>query len=79
MLSKLVTWLLSPLGIGLCLAGLALLLAWRLRLRSSMTLGALAFVWLWAWSMPVLSHWLGSAPVSCGQVAAGAGQWRQRP
>jgi uncharacterized SAM-binding protein YcdF (DUF218 family) len=43
---------------GLCLAGLALLLAWRQRLRSSMALGALAFVWLWAWSMPVLSLWL---------------------
>jgi uncharacterized SAM-binding protein YcdF (DUF218 family) len=45
---------------SLCLAGLALLLAWRQRLRSSMALGALAFVWLWAWSIPVLSHWLGS-------------------
>jgi uncharacterized SAM-binding protein YcdF (DUF218 family) len=60
MLSKLVIWLLSPLGTALCLAGLALLLAWRQRLRSSMALGTLAFVWLWAWSMPVLSHWLGS-------------------
>jgi len=60
MLSKLVIWLLSPLGMSLCLAGLALLLAWRRRLRSSMALGTLAFVWLWAWSMPVLSHWLGS-------------------
>lgn len=58
MLSKLVTWLLSPLGMGLCLAGLGLLLAWRQRLRSSMALGALAFVWLWAWSTPVLSLWL---------------------
>lgn len=58
MLSKLVIWLLSPLGAGLCLAGLALFLAWRRRLRSSMALGALAFVWLWAWSMPVLSLWL---------------------
>jgi uncharacterized SAM-binding protein YcdF (DUF218 family) len=43
---------------GLCLAGLGLLLAWRQRLRSSMALGALAFVWLWAWSTPVLSLWL---------------------
>ena len=60
MLSKLVIWLLSPLGMSLCLAGLAVLLAWRQRLRASMALGALAFVWLWAWSMPVLSHWLGS-------------------
>lgn len=58
MLSKLVTWLLSPLGMSLCLVTLAVLLAWRGRLRSSMTLGALAFVWLWAWSMPVLSLWL---------------------
>ena len=60
MLSKLVIWLLSPLGMSLCLSGLALLLAWRQRCRSSMALGALAFFWLWAWSMPVLSHWLGS-------------------
>ncbi len=43
---------------GLCLAGLALLMAWRQRLRSSIALGALAFVWLWAWSTPVLSLWL---------------------
>ena len=60
MLSKLAIWLLSPLGMSLCVAGMALLQAWRQRLRSSMALGALAFVWLWAWSMPVLSHWLGS-------------------
>lgn len=53
-------WLLSPLGAGLCLAGLALWLAWRRRLRSSLGLAALAFVWLWAWSMPVLSLWLRS-------------------
>ena len=43
---------------GLCLAGLALLMAWHRRLRSSIALGALAFVWLWAWSTPVLSLWL---------------------
>ena len=58
-LSKLVIWLLSPLGTALCLAGLALLLARRGRLRSGMALAALAFVWLWAWSTPMISHWLG--------------------
>jgi uncharacterized SAM-binding protein YcdF (DUF218 family) len=44
-----------------CLAGVALALAWRRRFRSSMALAALAFVWLWVWSMPMVSHWLGSA------------------
>jgi uncharacterized SAM-binding protein YcdF (DUF218 family) len=62
-LSKFVIWLLSPLGMAFCLAGLALVLAWRRRrrLRGSMALAALAFVWLWAWSMPMLSHWLGNS------------------
>jgi uncharacterized SAM-binding protein YcdF (DUF218 family) len=58
LLSKFVTWLLSPLGTAFCLVGLALLLAWRRRLRSSKVLGGLALVWLWLWSMPVLNHWL---------------------
>ena len=44
-----------------CLAGVALALAWHRRFRSSMALAALAFVWLWVWSMPMVSHWLGSA------------------
>ncbi len=60
LISKLVIWLLSPLGTSMCLLGMVLLLAWRQRLRSSLGLGTLAFVWLWAWSMPMLSHWLGS-------------------
>ena len=59
--AKFVIWLLSPLGMSFCLAGLALALAWRRRFRSSMALAALAFVWLWAWSMPMLSLWLCSA------------------
>jgi uncharacterized SAM-binding protein YcdF (DUF218 family) len=59
-LSKFVIWLLSPLGLACCLAGLALALAWRRRLRSSMALAALAFVWLGVWSMPMVSHWLGN-------------------
>ena len=58
MLSKFVIWFLSPLGAALCLAGLALLLAWRNRLRSAMAVAVLAFGWLWAWSTPVLSLWL---------------------
>jgi len=58
--SKFVIWLLSPLGAALCLAALALLLAWRRRLRGSMALALLALVWLWLWSMPVLSLWLRS-------------------
>ena len=61
MLAKFVTWLLSPLGMAFCLAGLALLLAWRRRFRSSTALAALAFAWLWAWSMPMLGHWLGNS------------------
>ena len=60
-LSKFVIWLLSPLGMVFCLAGLALALAWRRRFRSSMAIAALAFVWLWACSMPMLSHWLGDS------------------
>ena len=60
-LSKFVIWLLSPLAMAFCLAGLALALAWRRRLRSSMALAALAFVWLWAWSMPMISHWIGNS------------------
>lgn len=60
LLSKFVTWLLSPLGTAFCLVGLALLLAWRRRLRSSKVLGGLALVWLWLWSMPVMSHWFAS-------------------
>jgi uncharacterized SAM-binding protein YcdF (DUF218 family) len=60
-LSKFVIWLLSPLGMAFCLAGLALALAWRRRLRSSMALAVLAFVWLWVWSMPMISHWLGNS------------------
>ena len=63
-------WLLSPLGTAFCVAGLALLLAWRRRLRSGKVLGALALVWLWFWSMPVMSHWLAS------QIE---GQFRQVP
>ena len=58
--SKFVIWLLSPLGAALCLAALALLLAWRRRLRGSMALALLALVWLWLWSTPVLSLWLRS-------------------
>ena len=58
MLSKIVIWLLSPLGMALCLAVLALMLAWRRRLRSSVALAALTLVWLWGWSTPVLSLWL---------------------
>jgi uncharacterized SAM-binding protein YcdF (DUF218 family) len=60
-LSKFVIWLISPLGMAFCLAGLALALAWRRRLRGSMALAALAFAWLWTWSMPMLGHWLGSS------------------
>jgi hypothetical protein len=64
LLSKVATWLLSPLGTAYCLIGLAMLLAWRRRLRSSKVFGvlalALALVWLWFWSMPVASHWLTS-------------------
>ena len=41
-LSKFVIWLLSPLGMVFCLAGLALALAWRRRLRGSMAIAALA-------------------------------------
>ena len=59
--SKLVIWLLSPLGTALCLAALALLLAWRGRLRSCVALMAVAFIWLGACSIPVLSHWLGNS------------------
>lgn len=58
MLSRFVILLLSPLGMALCLAAVALLLGWRRHLRAAMGLGLMAFVWLWAWSMPVLSHWL---------------------
>ena len=58
LLNKVAIWLLSPLGTAFCLAGLALLLAWRRRLRSSKVLGALALIWLWLWTMPVMSHWL---------------------
>jgi uncharacterized SAM-binding protein YcdF (DUF218 family) len=57
LLSKVATWLLSPLGTAFCLIGLAMLLAWRWRLRSSKVLGASALIWLWLWSMPVMSHW----------------------
>ena len=57
-ISKLVIWLISPLGTTLCLAGLAQILAWRGRLRASMALAALALFWLWTWSTPVLSLWL---------------------
>ena len=57
-ISKFVIFLLSPLGTALCLAVLALLLAWRRHGRSGMTLGAIALVWLWAWSTPLLSLWL---------------------
>ena len=59
-LSKVATWLLSPLGTAYCLIGLAMLLAWHRRLRSSKVFGVLALVWLWFWSMPVASHWLTS-------------------
>lgn len=59
--TKVVIWLLSPLGMAFCLAGLVLALAWRRRMRSSIALAALAFVWLGVWSMPMVSHWLGSA------------------
>ena len=58
LLSKLVIWLLSPLGTWLCLAMVALVLAWRRRLRSGIALAMMAFFWLWAWSTPVLSLWL---------------------
>ena len=60
-LSKFVIWLLSPLGMAFCMAGLALALTWRRHLRSSMALAALALFWLWAWSMPMLSHWLNNS------------------
>jgi uncharacterized SAM-binding protein YcdF (DUF218 family) len=58
LLSKVATWLLSPLGTAFCLIGLALLMAQLRRLRSSKVFGALALVWLWLWSMPVMGHWL---------------------
>ena len=60
LISKLVIGLLSPLGTALCLAALALLLAWQRRRRTTLALALLAFIWLWAWSTPVLSHWFGS-------------------
>lgn len=59
LVSKLVIGLLSPLGTALCLAALALLLAWQQQ-RTTLALALLTFIWLWAWSTPVLSHWFGS-------------------
>ena len=58
LLNRFVIWLLSPLGTAFCLAGVALLLAWRQRFRTGWAVGTLALVWLWAWSMPMLSLWL---------------------
>ncbi len=58
MFSKYIIVLLSPLGSALCLAALALLLAWRKRSRISTALALLALLWLWAWSTPALSRWL---------------------
>ena len=44
--SKHVIWLLSPLGMSLCLAGLALLLAWRQRLRSGRAMKEIVGKWV---------------------------------
>ena len=55
---KFVVWLLTPLGIGFCLAGLALLLAWRRRPLGSKVFGALTLIWFWIFSIPVTHYWL---------------------
>ncbi|MFZ4481048.1 MAG: YdcF family protein [Rhodoferax sp.] len=58
LLSKLVIWLLSPLGTVLTLAVLALLLVRQRHLRASWAAALMALLWLWLWATPLASLWL---------------------
>ncbi|PFG07940.1 uncharacterized SAM-binding protein YcdF (DUF218 family) [Marinobacter sp. LV10MA510-1] len=56
-MSKLVIFLISPLGSALLLGSFALLCsALRFR-RLAMACGLFALLWLWGWSLPVVSLW----------------------
>jgi len=51
-LMKLITWVLSPLALGLLLGGAGGYLGWRGHRRTGFGLVGLACVWLWVWSSP---------------------------
>ena len=55
MFSKLVTFLISPLGTALLAGMLAGWLAWRGRHQRAMRWGLAALLWLWCWSTPWVS------------------------
>lgn len=49
---KLMTWLLSPLALGLAGFAWGGFLMWRGKRRCAVSLTVLAFAWLWLWSSP---------------------------
>jgi uncharacterized SAM-binding protein YcdF (DUF218 family) len=75
MLSKFVTFGISPLGTSLLLGLWAWSCAWRGQRIGALRWGGLALVWLWCWSTPVASMWLRGQmevpypPVSISDVA----------
>lgn len=61
--SSILTALISPLGCGLTLGIVALILGLQRWRRTALTIGTVALAWLWAWSLPVVANWI-SAHVS---------------
>ncbi|MCX5771605.1 MAG: YdcF family protein [Candidatus Hydrogenedentes bacterium] len=58
MLTKIVTAIISPLGLSLFLALIAGILFWREWKKLGGILLSLAIAWLWLWSTPVFTDWV---------------------
>ena len=58
-LNKIIGAFLNPLGVGLLLALLAIVLARLRHRRLSCLCGLLSVVWLWFWSTGAVGHWIG--------------------
>lgn len=77
LLGKILTWLASPLTVGLAAMLIAWMCAARGRRRISLLCGALALAWLLVWSSPAFCLWLESRieraypPLKAEDTAAG--------